>query len=195
MKLWEGIQGHVWNVIRANFEGLSLMSSIQLSIKTAINRGDIMSDVTFSFTIQGDSEGYVTLECPFCGSEFKVQAGEFQSDDNPVIELFCPYCGLTSGGSNFYSKETMEKAQSLVMNYAIEQLNKSFGDISRSINSGGKSIIKMTFKPLKKVNVKELKERDTTEEIFACTCCENHVKVLYCAGASKVFCPYCGVDI
>ena len=23
--------------------------------------------------IQGDSEGYVTFECPFCGSEFKLQ--------------------------------------------------------------------------------------------------------------------------
>ena len=24
---------------------------------------------------------------------------------------------------------------------------------------------------------------------------QHHVKVLYCAGASKIFCPYCGVDI
>lgn len=30
-----------------------------------------MSD-TITFTIQGDSEGYVTFECPFCGSEFKL---------------------------------------------------------------------------------------------------------------------------
>jgi len=154
-----------------------------------------MSDVTFTFTIQGDSEGYVTLECPFCGSEFKVQAGEFQSDDNPVIDLFCPYCGLTSGKNNFYSSETIEKAKSLAMNYAIEQLNRSFNKMASSINSGNKSIIKMDFKPLKKVNVKELKERDTTEEIFACACCQNHVKVLYCSGISKVFCPYCGVDM
>lgn len=154
-----------------------------------------MSEVRFSFTIQGDSEGYITLECPFCESEFKVKAGEYQSDDNPVIELFCPYCGLTSDKSNYYTRETIEKAEALAKNYAIEQLNKSFGKMARSINSGGKGIVKMNVKPLKKVNVKELKERDTTEEIFACTTCEYHVKVLYCAGASKVFCPYCGVDI
>ena len=28
-----------------------------------------MSDVTFTFSIEGDSEGYVTFECPFCGAE------------------------------------------------------------------------------------------------------------------------------
>lgn len=42
--------------------------------------------------IQGDSEGYVTFECPFCGSEFKLQAGEYQDDEHPFEDLFCPYC-------------------------------------------------------------------------------------------------------
>lgn len=53
-----------------------------------------MGNITLSFTVQGDSEGYVTFECPYCGSEFKLQAGEVQSDEEPVLELFCPYCGL-----------------------------------------------------------------------------------------------------
>ena len=51
--------------------------------------------VEFSFTIQGDSEGYVTFLCPFCGSEFKLRADEYQNDDKPFEDLFCPYCGLT----------------------------------------------------------------------------------------------------
>lgn len=53
----------------------------------------------------------------------------------------------------------------------------------------------MTYKPLKKVNVRELKENDTQEVEFQCGNCNHHTKVLYCAGASKIFCPYCGVDI
>ena len=48
---------------------------------------------------------------------------------------------------------------------------------------------------LKKVATKELKDKDTTETEFKCSCCGRRVKVLYCAGAAKVFCPYCGVDI
>lgn len=154
-----------------------------------------MSEVKMSFTIQGDSEGYITLECPFCNSEFKAQAGELQNNDVPVIDLFCPYCGLTSNRNDFYTTETVEKIQALATNYAIEHLNKAFGKMARRINSSNRGVIKMDFKPLKLVNVKELKDRDTTEEIFTCNSCENHVKVLYCAGAAKVYCPYCGVDI
>jgi hypothetical protein len=39
-----------------------------------------MSQVTLPFTIQGNSEGFVTLECPFCESEFKVNENDFQSE-------------------------------------------------------------------------------------------------------------------
>ncbi len=147
-----------------------------------------------SFTIQGDSEGYVTFECPFCGSEFKLQAGEYQSDDEPFEDLFCPYCGLTKEKNAFLSSEVIEKAQALAYNYAMEELNKAFGKMTKSINRS-KGLIKMTYKPLKKVATKELKDKDTAETEFECSCCNRHMKVLYCAGASKVFCPYCGVDI
>ena len=148
----------------------------------------------FSFTIQGDSEGYVTFECPFCGSEFKLQAGEYQSDDEPFEDLFCPYCGLTKEKNAFLSSEVIEKARALAYNYAMEELNKAFGKMAKSINRS-KGLIKMTYKPLKKVATKELKDKDTAETEFECSCCNRRMKVLYCAGASKVFCPYCGVDV
>lgn len=41
--------------------------------------------------------------------------------------------------------------------------------MQKSLNCGG--LIKMTYKPLKKVNVKELKTSDTSEEEFECNCC------------------------
>lgn len=153
-----------------------------------------MGNITLSFTVQGDSEGYVTFECSYCGSEFKLQAGEVQSDEEPVLELFCPYCGLAKEKSAFWSKDVRDKARALAENYMIEELNKAFGKMARSINRQ-KSIIKMTYKPLKKVYVKELKNADTAETEFQCTCCNRRVKALYCAGASKIFCPYCGVDL
>lgn len=153
-----------------------------------------MSEVSFSFTIQGDDEGYVTFSCPYCHSDFKLQAGEFQNENEPFVELFCPYCGLAKDKNSFYSDEVIEQAQALATNYMIEELNKSFGKMQRSINHS-KGIIKMKFKPLKKVGVNELKERDTQEVAFECNSCDHHVKVLYCAGESKIFCPYCGVDI
>ena len=153
-----------------------------------------MSAETMSFTIQGDNEGYVTFECPYCDSEFKLQAGEFQNDDAPFIDLFCPYCGLSKEKNSFYSEEVIEKARALAANYMIEQLNKSFGKMQRSMNKS-KGLIKMTFKPLKKVTEKELSEKDTSEVEFQCKACNRRVKALYCAGAAKIFCPYCGVDL
>lgn len=153
-----------------------------------------MSDIKLSFTIQGDSEGYVTFECPYCGSEFKLQAGEYQDDDRPFEDLFCPYCGLTKDKNSFLSHDVMEQAHALAENYAIEMLNQAFGKMAKSIN-GSKGILKMTFKPLKKVTTKELVDKDTVETEFRCGCCNHRVKVLYCSGASKIFCPYCGVDL
>lgn len=152
-----------------------------------------MSDEKFEISIEGDSEGYVTFECPFCESEFKLNAGEFQDEDNVFSELFCPYCGLIDKVNTFYSKEVIEQAKAIAYNYMMEEVNKVFNDFKRSVKRN--KFIKVDFKELKKVNLKELKDKDTTEEIFSCPMCENHIRVLYCAGVSKVFCAYCGVDI
>ena len=155
-----------------------------------------MSTENFTLSIQGDSEGYVTFECPYCNSEFKLQAGEYQNDDEPFEGLFCPYCGLAKEKNEFLSSEVIEQARAIAYNYMVEELNKTFKKMQRSLNhSKGLIKIKMDYKPLKKVATKELKDKDTTETEFKCSCCGRRVKVLYCAGAAKVFCPYCGVDI
>lgn len=150
--------------------------------------------MNISFTVQGDSEGFVTFECPFCGSEFKLQAGEYQNKNEPLEDLFCPYCGLTREKKAFLSKDVIAQIQALAKNYMIDELNKEFKKMSESLNTSH-SIIKMEYKPLEKVGTKELRDKDTTETEFKCNHCSHRVKVLYCAGASKIFCPYCGVDI
>lgn len=152
-----------------------------------------MSTVNFEIKIPGDIEGFVTFECPFCESEFKLNASECQDDKNPYKEFFCPYCGLVHEISHFYSKEIIEYIQAIATNYMFEQINKTFAGMKSSINRT--KGMKIEFKPLKKVHLKDLKEKETVEEIFECPMCGNHEKVLYCAGASKVFCAYCGVDI
>lgn len=147
-----------------------------------------------SFMIQGDSEGYVTFECPFCHSEFKLQAGEFQDDDNPVYDLWCPYCGLTADKNNFLSQEVKAKAEEMAYNYMVEEINKAFGKMARNINRS-KGIIKMTYKPLKKMHGKDIVEKDTVETPFECSCCNRHTKILYGIGKACAYCAYCGVTI
>lgn len=153
-----------------------------------------MSTENFIITIQGDSEGYVTFECPYCNSEFKLQAGEYQNDDEPFEELFCPYCGLVKDKNEFLSSDVIDKAEAIAYNHIVGELNKTFNNMQRSINRS-KGLIKMDYKPLKKVATKELKDKDTTETEVKCSCCDHRVKVLYYAGMAKAFCPYCGVDL
>jgi len=150
---------------------------------------------TFAIDIPCDSGGYVRFECPYCHSEFKLLPDEFQPEGASTEELFCPYCGLVSGSSNFFTQDVVNLAETIAANYMIDELNSSFGAMANDINRSGNGLIKMTYKPLKKANTKELVENDTVETVFTCLCCGNHEKVLYCAGASKIFCAYCGVDI
>ena len=152
-----------------------------------------MSNTKREIRIDGDSEGDVTFECPFCESEFKLNAGEFQDEDNVFTELYCPYCGLADVINKFYSREVIEQAEAIAYNYMIQEVNKMFKGFRDSCR--GNNFIKVEFKELKKVRLKELKDKDTVEEKFSCPTCGNNVKVLYCAGVSKVYCAYCGVDI
>lgn len=152
-----------------------------------------MSIVNIKFKIDSDKEGFLTFECPFCESEFKLRADEIQNDKEPILKLYCPYCGLNHDKDHFYTKEVVEHVKNLAMNYMIEELNKTFSKLSKDLNKN--KFIKMTHKPLKKVNVKDVTENETSEEIFKCKLCNNHMKVLYCIGISKIFCSYCGVDI
>lgn len=153
-----------------------------------------MSDISFTIRINGDIDGYITFECPYCSSGFKLQAGEFQNNEESFEEIFCPYCGLVKGKNEFLSSEIIEQAKVLAYNYLTDELNTTFDRMKKKLKHS-KSILKMEFKPLKKRILNEIREQDTAETEFSCSCCNHRVKVLYCAGTSKIFCPYCGVDI
>lgn len=152
-----------------------------------------MSEVSFKVEIEADKDGYVSFECPFCNSDFRLRADEFQNDDPVFTEMYCPYCGLSDEPSSFYTEEVMEQVKAIATNYMYEELNKAFSNMSKQMNKS--KFVKMSYKPLKKLNVKDLKTEESTEEIFECNKCNNHVKALYCAGKSKIFCSYCGNDI
>lgn len=152
-----------------------------------------MSIMKIEFKIDSDKNGFITFECPFCESEFKLRADEIQNEKVPILKLYCPYCGLNHEKDHFYTKEVVKHVKSLAMNYMIGEINKTFSKLSKDLDKN--KFIKMTHKPLKKINVKDITENETSEEIFKCKLCDKHMKVLYCIGVSKIFCSYCGVDI
>lgn len=151
-----------------------------------------MSEIKLKFEIEADDDGYISFECPFCESIFSLSAGEFQSEDNIFNELYCPYCGLVDEPNNFYTKEVIEQAQNLAINYIYDEINKAFAKMSKNING---KYVKMTYKPLKNKKISKLKTEESNDVIFECKNCNNHIKVNYCIGESKIYCSYCGVDI
>jgi DNA-directed RNA polymerase subunit RPC12/RpoP len=132
-----------------------------------------MGVITRTVAFKGDSDGYFTYECPFCKSAFKLKIAEMKDNEKAVVEIFCPYCGLTDTITHFYTKEVIEHVTQIAKNYAIDMINKNAGKI---------------IKPLKKENVPVAAELDTVEQEFECIYCKHHIKALYHAGASKIFC-------
>jgi hypothetical protein len=54
--------------------------------------------------------------------------------ENPGFkELFCPYCGLVKEKNEFLSSDVIEQAQAMVYNHMMEELNKSFKKMQRSL--------------------------------------------------------------
>ena len=149
---------------------------------------------TLSITIYADNDGFITYECPYCGSAFKLSAAYINDDDFPIHELFCPYCGLAGAPERFISADAMGALETKAHNYVARMLNKSFGDMVKSVNRK-KGLIHMSFTPIDTLPEEDVSDDDTVESIFTCKACQRNVKVLRNIGMAKAFCPYCGVDL
>lgn len=147
--------------------------------------------MNIEISFYGDEDGYINMECPFCESEFKVLIDDLQNDDIETDVLFCPYCGLKDERDHFYTKDQVDVIQAHMNNLAIDMLNKTFGDVSKRLNRKN-SILRMTHKPIKNVNVQEYKEICGSEVIKKCGECGFEYKVLNHMGETVTYCVSCG---
>lgn len=148
-----------------------------------------MDDVTYEINTHGDSDDFMTFQCPYCNNTFKLDAGECQEDD--VIELFCPYCGLVDEPNSFLNDEIIQLAMDKAENYMIDLINDFSKDIERIFK--GNSCVKVKTDKICNKAEKEVFEVDTEDVEVKLGCCERHVKVKLSAKESGIICPYCGV--
>ncbi|WP_010530038.1 hypothetical protein [Lentibacillus jeotgali] len=139
-------------------------------------------------SIPTDSEGYYSLECPYCKERFKALGGDIDGED--TLELFCPSCGLVEDSNSFVPQEVIEHAEALAMNYMKQQLNKTFKKTSRSMKGSG---ISFDFKKLKEEQPKQLTEDEKLEQIEL-HCCDKTIKVHADQTRETIYCPFCGVN-
>lgn len=148
-----------------------------------------MSERGMSISIPLDSDGFLSLECPFCEERFKLSAGEVEGDD--VSEIYCPICGLTDEPSNFKTKEVVDAINVAFQNMAYDFLNDEMKAWER--RSRGNKL--MTFKagpPIKHEPEVVLIEDDSLD-IHTFDCCKRRAKVRAIDEALILKCPYCGV--
>jgi|SRR5690625_284079 len=139
-------------------------------------------------SVPTDSEGYYSLECPYCKDRFKAFGGDVDEED--TLELFCPYCGLVKESNSFLPEEVIKYAQALAMNYVKQQINKTFKKTSRQVRGKG---IRFDFKKLKEEQPEQLIEDDKLE-LIELHCCDKSIKVYEEQTLDTIFCPYCGVN-
>lgn len=153
-----------------------------------------------SVTLRADSVGYITLECPFCGSDFKVRSEEFKNNRGIIHDLCCPYCGMIKAKNTFLTPEVMTQLKQIAVNYAIHEINKSRNGQTLTEQPTTEQpepiLIQSEDRPLQKVEISELRGKETTETKYMCPGCGRSVKVLYSADAEMgYYCPYCAEEL
>lgn len=138
--------------------------------------------------IPTDSEGYYSLECPYCNERFKALGGDIDAED--TLELFCPSCGLVDDSNKFIPNAVIEHAQTLAMNYMKQQLNDTFKKTSRKMKGSG---VSFDYKKLKEEKPDQLTEDENLEKIEL-YCCDKTVKVQADRTTNNIYCPFCGVN-
>ncbi|MCX6159565.1 MAG: hypothetical protein NTY74_16410 [Ignavibacteriae bacterium] len=117
-------------------------------------------DKTYNISIPTDNQGMAGRECPKCEKYFKLKPGT----GLPTSECHCPYCCYKGHSNEFYTKEQIEYAKSIVMNDTKKQIMNSIGSMFKSLEKETKGSL-IQFKvnsnsysnfPIKWYNEKEL---------------------------------------
>jgi hypothetical protein len=132
-----------------------------------------------------DENGLTGRECPKCGKYFKVKFGT----GLPTSTCICPYCGRKSDQQDFFTKEQIEYAKSVVLKEVLgpglAKLEKDFKDLERATRRDFIQIkVKTKSIPLR---LKHYQERELETHVI-CDSCGLEFAV-YGVFAS---CPDCG---
>lgn len=146
-----------------------------------------MSDkITSNLEIPTDSEGFVSMQCPFCNERFKLTASFI--NEIYIDELYCPYCGLQHSFDNFLTDEVIELARAKMKNMAMDFINENIKSLNNSFSNG---CLKVNInKEFNNVNEPEVIESDDMYQ-KTLNCCKFDVKLN--ENIDGCYCPKCGV--
>lgn len=143
--------------------------------------------VNFEISIPSDNDGYILLQCAYCGEYFKLTVAD--CEDDGILSIHCPSCGLIS--DSYITEDVMKLAIAKAENYAMDAIYDAFKDMERKSKKDSISI-KAGHKPAKR---KEDPIRTGIEamEISVFSCCKKTSKIKPLLRITGCYCPFCGV--
>lgn len=146
-----------------------------------------MSDIHMEISIPTDNDGFVLLQCPFCGEFFKLRPNEMETED--VIEIWCPCCGLKS--ENHLTDDVIELALKMGKNVAMDMIFDELKKWERNFKGSGISF-KADKKPSRE-SENPIVAGIEALEVEKYRCCKKEAKIKPLIKMCGSYCPYCGV--
>lgn len=144
-------------------------------------------DLTLEISIPSDDDGYILLQCQYCGTFFKIPAGDMEND--ALLDLYCPGCGLIS--ESYLTEDVIELAQAMAQNYAMDIIYDAFKDLERKTKRG---VVKFKAgKPPKHEDENPIRSGIEALDITRFNCCKKNAKIKPLLKMTGCYCPFCGV--
>ncbi len=144
-----------------------------------------MSDV-MTISIPSDDDGFILLQCSYCGEFFKLTANDLENDE--ILNVYCPSCGLIS--NSYLTNEVVKLAMTKANNYAMDLIYDVFKDLEKE--SRKSSIrIKAGNRP-KHEYESPIVSGIEAMEITEFPCCRKNAKIKPLLKFSGCRCPFCG---
>lgn len=87
-----------------------------------------MPNIQFKITSDPNENGEHSLKCPECGNDF-LSVITKNDTTGAISTITCPSCQHVDEPKHFVTVAHQEEVNSLVMDYAIKELKKSFKNI------------------------------------------------------------------
>lgn len=141
---------------------------------------------TFSIPLDVDQDGYLGRECPECEEYFKITPGTGITEGEPPCH--CPYCGHCANQDQFFTKEQIRYAESVVMKQVSDAMTKDLKSLEFDIKPKGAFGIGISMKVKSQpMRIRRYSEIELEEEVV----CDN-CTLRYTVFGSFAYCPDCG---
>ena len=146
-------------------------------------------ETKMTLSLQTDSDGFITQECPECRRKFKVQYTEPKKGEIPKPLSYCPYCGF-NGKDCFWTREQAEYIEKMAMSKIVGPMIDKFGRQLEDMSTG---FMKVETSTRYQKHAMPPKETEGLRK-FDFECCKESIKILE-NWDSNLYCIICGKEV